>query len=39
MMAAYPPGVPARPDDIFFSADLPKTGGGKIIRRLLRDVT
>jgi len=28
----------ARPDDIFFSAELPKTRSGKIMRRLLRDV-
>ena len=28
----------ARPDDIFFTADLPKTRSGKIMRRLLRDV-
>ena len=28
----------ARPDDILFSADLPKTRSGKIMRRLLRDV-
>ncbi|MGQ0767275.1 MAG: acetate--CoA ligase [Gemmatimonadota bacterium] len=31
-------GAIARPDDIFFSADLPKTRSGKIMRRLLRDV-
>jgi acetyl-CoA synthetase len=28
----------ARPDDIIFSADLPKTRSGKIMRRLLKDV-
>ncbi|MGH7897932.1 MAG: acetate--CoA ligase [Candidatus Binatia bacterium] len=28
----------ARPDDIIFSAELPKTRSGKIMRRLLRDV-
>jgi acetyl-CoA synthetase len=28
----------ARPKDIFFSADLPKTRSGKIMRRLLRDI-
>ena len=28
----------ARPDDILFAADLPKTRSGKIMRRLLRDV-
>jgi acetyl-CoA synthetase len=28
----------ARPDDLFFSADLPKTRSAKIMRRLLRDV-
>ncbi len=28
----------ARPEDIFFTADLPKTRSGKIMRRLLRDV-
>ena len=27
-----------RPDDIFFSGDLPKTRSGKIMRRLLRDI-
>ena len=31
-------GAIARPDDIFFSADLPKTRSGKIMRRLLRDI-
>jgi acetyl-CoA synthetase len=28
----------ARPDDLIFSADLPKTRSGKIMRRLLRDI-
>ena len=27
-----------RPDDILFSADLPKTRSGKIMRRLLKDI-
>ena len=31
-------GAIARPDEIIFSADLPKTRSGKIMRRLLRDV-
>jgi len=31
-------GAIARPDDIIFTADLPKTRSGKIMRRLLRDV-
>ena len=31
-------GALARPDDIIFSAELPKTRSGKIMRRLLRDV-
>jgi acetyl-CoA synthetase len=31
-------GALARPEDIFFSADLPKTRSGKIMRRLLRDI-
>jgi acetyl-CoA synthetase len=31
-------GAIARPDDILFTADLPKTRSGKIMRRLLRDV-
>jgi len=30
-------GAIARPDDILFTADLPKTRSGKIMRRLLRD--
>ncbi len=28
----------AKPDDIFFTAELPKTRSGKIMRRLLRDI-
>jgi acetyl-CoA synthetase len=28
----------AKPDDVFFSADLPKTRSGKIMRRLLKDI-
>lgn len=28
----------ARPDDVLFTADLPKTRSGKIMRRLLRDI-
>jgi len=31
-------GALARPDDILFSADLPKTRSGKIMRRLLRSL-
>ena len=31
-------GAIASPDDILFSADLPKTRSGKIMRRLLRDI-
>lgn len=31
-------GAMARPDDIYFTAELPKTRSGKIMRRLLRDV-
>jgi acetyl-CoA synthetase len=31
-------GAIARPEDIIFAADLPKTRSGKIMRRLLRDV-
>ena len=31
-------GALARPEDIIFSADLPKTRSGKIMRRLLRDI-
>ena len=28
----------ARPEDILFAADLPKTRSGKIMRRLLKDI-
>ena len=31
-------GAIARPEDIFFTLDLPKTRSGKIMRRLLRDI-
>ena len=31
-------GAIARPDEILFAADLPKTRSGKIMRRLLRDI-
>ena len=31
-------GALARPDDILFAGDLPKTRSGKIMRRLLRDI-
>ena len=31
-------GAIARPDDMLFTADLPKTRSGKIMRRLLRDI-
>ncbi len=31
-------GALARPDKVFFTADLPKTRSGKIMRRLLRDI-
>ncbi len=31
-------GALARPDDIIFAAELPKTRSGKIMRRLLRDI-
>ena len=31
-------GALARPEDIFFTAELPKTRSGKIMRRLLRDI-
>jgi acetyl-CoA synthetase len=31
-------GALARPDKLFFTADLPKTRSGKIMRRLLRDI-
>ncbi len=31
-------GALARPDDVLFAADLPKTRSGKIMRRLLKDI-
>ena len=31
-------GAMARPDEIYFAGELPKTRSGKIMRRLLRDV-
>jgi acetyl-CoA synthetase len=31
-------GVIARPEDVLFAADLPKTRSGKIMRRLLKDI-
>jgi acetyl-CoA synthetase len=31
-------GALAKPDDVLFAADLPKTRSGKIMRRLLRDI-
>jgi len=31
-------GALARPDDVVFTAELPKTRSGKIMRRLLKDV-
>ena len=31
-------GAIAKPDDIFFTGDLPKTRSGKIMRRLLKDI-
>jgi acetyl-CoA synthetase len=31
-------GAIARPEDVLFAADLPKTRSGKIMRRLLRDI-
>ena len=31
-------GAISRPDDIFFTSELPKTRSGKIMRRLLRDI-
>ncbi len=31
-------GALARPDDVYFTAELPKTRSGKIMRRLLRDI-
>jgi acetyl-CoA synthetase len=38
MFVAEKIGAIAKPDDILFSADLPKTRSGKIMRRLLRDI-
>jgi acetyl-CoA synthetase len=35
---AHKIGAIARPDDVIFSADLPKTRSGKIMRRLLKDI-
>ena len=35
---AHKIGAIARPEDIIFAADLPKTRSGKIMRRLLRDI-
>jgi acetyl-CoA synthetase len=35
---AHKIGAIARPDDVIFTADLPKTRSGKIMRRLLRDI-
>jgi acetyl-CoA synthetase len=31
-------GAKGRPDEIVFAAELPKTRGGKIMRRLLRNI-
>ena len=31
-------GALARPEDIYFTSELPKTRSGKIMRRLLRDI-
>ncbi len=31
-------GAIARPEDVLFTADLPKTRSGKIMRRLLKDI-
>jgi acetyl-CoA synthetase len=31
-------GALARPEDIYLTAELPKTRSGKIMRRLLRDI-
>jgi acetyl-CoA synthetase len=31
-------GAIAKPDEIYFTAELPKTRSGKIMRRLLRDI-
>jgi acetyl-CoA synthetase len=35
---AHKIGAICRPDDVFFTAELPKTRSGKIMRRLLRDI-
>ncbi len=35
---AHKIGAISRPDDVLFSAELPKTRSGKIMRRLLRDI-
>ena len=35
---AHKIGAIARPDDIFFTSELPKTRSAKIMRRLLRDI-
>jgi acetyl-CoA synthetase len=35
---AHKIGAIAKPDDVLFTADLPKTRSGKIMRRLLRDI-
>jgi acetyl-CoA synthetase len=35
---AHKIGAIARPDEIYFAAELPKTRSGKIMRRLLRDI-
>jgi acetyl-CoA synthetase len=35
---AHKIGAIAKPDDVIFTADLPKTRSGKIMRRLLRDI-
>jgi acetyl-CoA synthetase len=35
---AHKIGPIARPDDLIFAAELPKTRSGKIMRRLLRDL-
>ena len=35
---AHKIGAISRPDDMLFTAELPKTRSGKIMRRLLRDI-
>ncbi|MGH9439626.1 MAG: AMP-binding enzyme, partial [Terriglobia bacterium] len=35
---AHKIGALARPDDVFFTSELPKTRSAKIMRRLLRDI-